>query len=155
MKGFKAYDECGGIYKDMEDTTTKWSQIYKYNFIIYLIIACVNACACLCVPCAPAISCPGCCFFFSGIPTMTAFILTGYRLKNEGGSLCAEHDLVYGTAEDGTALSFASDAELMRKLWIAQMALYVPAGVCTSIGGILSILTFAQFKDNYDRADIF
>ena len=116
--GEDAYDECGGIF-DEQDASTKWSQIYRYNFILYLIIACINICGCICIPCAPAILCPAFCFFLAGIPTMTAMILTGYRLKNEGGSLCSEQELAYGTGEDGTDLSFSSDADTLRKLWIA------------------------------------
>ena len=78
---------------------------------------------------------------------MTAMILTGYRLKNEGGSLCSEQELSYGVDKEGTDLSFSSDADTLRRLWIAQMALYVPAGICTSIGGFLAIIAFASFKD--------
>ena len=86
---------------------------------MYLILASLNMCACCCVPCGPGVMCPACYFLFSGIPTMTAIILTGYRLKNEGGDLCSEQEQAYGTAEDGTDLTFSSDADTMRKLWIA------------------------------------
>mmetsp|Transcript_31305 Transcript_31305/g.38731 ORF Transcript_31305/g.38731 Transcript_31305/m.38731 type:complete len:144 (+) Transcript_31305:164-595(+) len=116
--GAKSYDKCGGAFGEDEETT-KWSQIYRYNYILYLIIMCVNILACMCVPCAPALACPGCCFVFSGTPTLTAIILTGYRLKNEKGDLCAQNQIVYATGEEGVEFTFASDAETMRKLWIA------------------------------------
>ena len=115
-----SYDRCGGIFEAPEPgadaTETKWSQIYSYNAILYLILAVLNAMTCCCVPCAPAIGCGAICFFCSGIPTVTAIILTGFRLLNAAGSLCAENTTIYN---EELQLSFADDALKLHKLWVA------------------------------------
>ena len=94
------YDDCGGILKGLEkatkDTenpytgmdTTKWSSLFRFNAILYTMIATLCGASLLCACYAPCMVCTVPCFLCSGIPTMTAIILTGYRLKNQGGDLC-------------------------------------------------------------------
>ena len=38
----------------------------------------------------------------------------------------------------------------MHKLWVAQMALHVPFGVCMALGGVLSVFTMEKFKRDSD-----
>ena len=128
-------------------TGTKWTQIYRYNYAIYMIFAIINCMGICCVPCAPGLICTGCCFCMTGIPTLTAIILTGIRLKNETGIKCSENDAIYDVDND---LSFQTDATKLYTLWIWQMALHVPFGVCTALGGVLSIFTFDKFKRGSD-----
>eukprot|EP00354_Favella_ehrenbergii_P002302 CAMPEP_0170455204 /NCGR_PEP_ID=MMETSP0123-20130129/3235_1 /TAXON_ID=182087 /ORGANISM="Favella ehrenbergii, Strain Fehren 1" /LENGTH=140 /DNA_ID=CAMNT_0010718241 /DNA_START=93 /DNA_END=515 /DNA_ORIENTATION=+ len=118
--GADDYDMCGGALGENAYTGTKWTQVYRYNFILYLVLACLSGSALLCIPCAPAMICPTICFACSGIPTLVAFILTGIRLNNSQGDLCAANDTFYNRVEE---TSFASDAAMMKKLWIASMAI--------------------------------
>ena len=109
------YDDCGGVFGDNSLSTTQWTQIYKFNYIIYLILACLSGSAMLCVPCAPAIMCPMICFMCSGLPAFVAIILTGIRMLNDKGDLCAANTTPYDAVNN---LTFAGDAEHMRALWI-------------------------------------
>ena len=116
--------------------------MYKFNFILYLIMACLSGAAMLCVPCAPLAICSSACFFCSGLPAFVAIIMTGIRMLGDNGDACAANDTQYDTAE---GLSFAGDAELMRKLWITQMVFHIPLVCFMACGLQASIIGMAMF----------
>ena len=109
------YDNCGGAFGEGSFESTNWTQIYKYNFIVYLIMACWAALAMLCAPCGPFAICPTVCLNCTGLPAFVAIVLTGIRLLGDKGDVCTANTVPYNTQDD---LTFSGDAETMRKLWI-------------------------------------
>ena len=88
------YDDCGGIF-DGPETMTKWSQIYRYNYAMYMIMVIINCMGICCVPCAPGLIFTGCCFCMTGIPMLTAIILTGVRFYSDEGTQCSQNESIY------------------------------------------------------------
>ena len=119
-----AYDRCGGIYDSQnEPDGTKWTQVYKFNYVLYMVFIIHFAASLLCTCFTPAMSICICMFACSACPFLASFILTGIRLLNSVGSACADTNFVYN--EDAN-LSFDDDADFMKKIWIAQLAMHIP-----------------------------
>ena len=134
--GLDDYDKCGGVFGEGSIETTNWTQIYKYNFIVNLIMACWAAAAMLCVPCGPATMCATACLNCTALPVFVGIVLTGIRLLGDKGDVCTANTVPYNTAED---LSFASDAETMRKLWITQIVFHIPISCFMVCGTMASV----------------
>ena len=152
--GMARYDQCGGIYigdEEIEKPETGWYQVYRYNAILYLIISIIIGMGCFCVPWAPGLACPSCLFMCTGAPTVTAVILTGVRLFNHRGQLCAQNETIYSVDEE---LSFANDATMLHKLWLTQLILHVPFGVCAVLGVMSSLFAYEnKRRGRFDDSD--
>ena len=97
-------------------------------------MACWAATAMLCAPCGPATICPTVCLNCTGLPAFVGIVLTGIRLLGVKGDLCSANTEPYNTKE---GLSFANDAETMRKLWITQIVFHIPL-FCFMVCGVMS-----------------
>ena len=97
-------------------------------------MACWAASAMLCAPCGPVAICSTVCLNCTALPVFVGIVLTGIRLLGDKGDVCTANTVPYNTAED---LSFASDAETMRKLWITQIVFHIPIS-CFMICGVMS-----------------
>ena len=78
----ESYDKCGGVYAADSDETSNWTMVYKFNCILYTIMACFAASSMLCVPCPPAAACPLVCFLCAGLPSFVATCMTGVYMFN-------------------------------------------------------------------------
>ena len=145
------YDDCGGAYGADAINNSGWTMIYKFNFIIYTIMASLAGSALLCVPCAPAAICPAFCFACAGMPTFVAMILTGIRLNNNNGDICAANEAAYATL-DGEDLTFAGDAEFMRKLWITQISMHIPLICFMTCGVQMAFMGLAMYTGSGDSS---
>ena len=88
---------------------------------------------------------------------MAAIILTGVRLMNKNGDLCASNDMVYSTGwveGEGIGdveLTFAGDAQLLYRVWLWSAVLHVPWGVCAALGGVASGIAFEKRNRNSEE----
>ena len=125
------YDMCGGAYGEGSTETSDWTKMFTLNYYVYLVYACLSGAALVCVPCSPLAACPFCCFNCTNIAAMAAIILSGIRLLGRTGDICAANDAIYNTE---AGLSFASDAEMWRKLWITQTVIIIPVSCLMGCG---------------------
>ena len=137
---YTSYDECAGAFSEDSEERTGWTQIFKFNYYLYLIFTCLAGAALLFIPCSPAGFCPVSCFFCTNLPAFVAIIISGIRLRGDIGKVCAANDTAYITGDDTS--SFATDAETWRKLWITQMVLIIPASCCVGIGQYASYMAY-------------
>ena len=131
-----SYDKCGGVAPDDGDYTTRWSMLYRFNFILYFIYTALIGASALCICIPPCLVCPACCITCASLPTMVAIALTATWRFNEAGALCASNDTIHTL--DSSDMSFAEDASRLKAVFIAQAALHVPFGVCGAVGFILA-----------------
>ena len=105
----RPYDACGGVSDEL-DYSTNWTRVYKFNAVLYAMVASFFLCTTSMIPFAyneVSIMAMGCCSFCIGcaaFPTFAAIIVTAVRLFNSSGDLCATNPDVYmtRTIEDGT-----------------------------------------------------
>ena len=125
------YDQCGIDWSDEVDIygqprplyESGWTVVFKFQAILYTILLCMSSLALLGL-CIPGISCCLMCgMTLSYCPTLAAIILTGIRLLNDNGKLCARSTAI---SDADTGATFKDNGETMRALFIAQCVLFIP-----------------------------
>ena len=142
--GALSYDSCG--YSSTLDPEyvdgsfdTQWTQVYKFNAIMYTILVSFSAVSLLCLA-VPA--CSGvvlCCVQCAICPLFAAVVLTGVRRLNSTGASCALSTDIVGT-EDGVDVTFADNAATLRALFIAQCVMHLPTVCCLTFAMQFSIM---------------
>ena len=116
------YDGCGldstevPAYLVNGMIETGWTQVFRFNAIMYTIIVSFVGVAMLCLA-VPA--CSGvtlCCAFCAVTPLFAAIILTGVRRFNSNGDLCASSTAI---SNSETLETFMDNAATLKALFIA------------------------------------
>ena len=69
-----------------------------------------------------------CCLLGTCLSLIVGLVLTGIRVFSANGVACRDSTIAYNLGED--ELSWADDGDLMRKLWISQLATFIPMMFC-------------------------
>ena len=137
------YDHCGTISLEVaggaDALETGWTKIYKFNFIMSLVLTIVWLFIAIFSPFAQYS-----CVCLSSAAMIATAIFTATKILGNDGAACRESASIYVTP-DGD-FSFADDGELMRKLWIAQIALNIPMLICGFTGISLGTASYLSYK---------
>ena len=108
-----------------------WTQVFKFQAIMYTIIVSLTGAAVL-VLCVPAASgfcllCVNCAI----CPLIAAIIMTGIRVLNTNGKECAIQTAI---SDPLTGETFADNGATAKALFITQCALHIPTVICFNVG---------------------
>ena len=151
------YDQCGINWSDdvdaygrpLEPYESGWTLVFKFQAVLYTILLCMGSLALLGM-CIPGISCCLMCgMLCSYCPTIAAIILTGIRLLNDNGQLCASSTAI---SDADTGATFKDNGETMRALWIAQCVLFIPTTCAIMFGMQVTLMgDVANLEEKYER----
>ena len=93
--------------------------IYKFNYYLYIVLVSLLCLALVIGPCGVFVMC---CLGCLGIPFLAAMIMTGISVLGKVGVKCRANETPYSDLGNEDVLTFASDGEHLRKVWIAQLS---------------------------------
>ena len=119
------YDMCGfGTDESGVEFNTKWSMVFRFQAVFYLLITSMLGMGCLGLVIPPCVFCTCCATCGTMCIQMAALITAGIMRFRSTGDKCSAVDIAYNADGD----SFASDGETYKALFIAQCAMAVPLG---------------------------
>ena len=89
--------------------------MYKFNYILYMILAVVFGSSKVLACITPALACAAVLLVCTGIPLVIAYIVIAGHLYSGVAKVCAANKFIYNIDEE---LSFEEDAKMMKGLWI-------------------------------------
>ena len=126
-----SYDLCGGALGEDSELSTGWTQVLKFNYFMYITLVCLYALALVLGPCNIFMMC---CMGCAGCALAAALIMTGIRILGRDGEKCRANETPYSELGSEEVLTFASDGEHIRKVWIAQLSTICCMQVCSVSG---------------------
>lgn len=118
------YDNCGIVREEGSlkgEFTTGWTQVYKFNAIMYTIIVCFAFCGMFCLAVPMASCCGVCCIQIAIFPLIVAIIITGVRTLNATGKACS-----LSTEIVSEGVTFGDNGATLKALFITQCVMHVP-----------------------------
>ena len=141
---------CGAamtIGDDPQHLDTKWSLVFKFNAIIYMVLTALVVCSCAGLVYSNIMQATLSCLQLAGLAHIAGVILSGVYRFNSSGIICAGNVEKYDEAKN----TFEGDGLMLRKLFIAQACILIPFCMCAFIGITSGKKRKADVDDDYLR----